>query len=139
MDANQISAAVFAHHVVATVLGEADRERLLLDLQRRLGVDARSTPWDHEDAPNGVHRSDGWKLVAGYATGAPCLVFLSGAETIWSFTNGGDVERVLRDCPAGEFYLCDREASYLLCSNHHDYVVGWGVAREWVSALEARQ
>ncbi|GAB9134881.1 hypothetical protein BDS110ZK25_20780 [Bradyrhizobium diazoefficiens] len=49
------------------------------------------------------------------------------------FSCGADLLRVLEDCPALEFYVCDEKASYLLCSNHHDFVVGWGAALPWVA------
>ncbi|MGY3120680.1 hypothetical protein ACVWXQ_004617 [Bradyrhizobium sp. S3.14.4] len=49
------------------------------------------------------------------------------------FVCGADLLRVLEDCPALEIYVCDEEASYLLCSNHHDFVVGWGAALPWVA------
>jgi len=29
------------------------------------------------------------------------------------------------------------ETSYLLCNNHHDFVIGWGEAPQWVARLWA--
>jgi hypothetical protein len=59
------------------------------------------------------------------------------ARSVWKFRNGSDLLRVLEDCPALEFYVSDEEASYLLCSNHHDFVIGWGAASQWVGRLQA--
>ena len=72
-----------------------------------------------------------------YAGGRECLMFLEGARSMWKFRNGLDLLRVLRDCPAMEFYVSDEEASYLLCHNHHDFVIGWGTASRWVEVLQA--
>jgi hypothetical protein len=63
-------------------------------------------------------------------------MFLEGARKIWRFRSGSGLLRVLEDSPALEFYVCDKEASYLLCSNHHDFVIGWGAASPWVERLE---
>lgn len=32
----------------------------------------------------------------------------------------------------GAFYLTNASTDYLLCFNHHDYLIACGAAREWV-------
>ncbi len=63
-------------------------------------------------------------------------MFLSEAAYIWKFGSGYDLLRVLLECPALEFYVCDEDGSYLLCSNDHDFIIGWGTARPWVETLD---
>jgi hypothetical protein len=65
-------------------------------------------------------------------------MFLDGADIVWKFSGGPDLLCVLNECPALEFYVCDEDASYLLCSNHHDFIIGWGAAEPWVERLGSR-
>ncbi|MDA9505026.1 hypothetical protein XI09_10005 [Bradyrhizobium sp. CCBAU 11386] len=120
----------------AEVLNEAERRSIVISALDRLGVDVTSrAPWDRAPSAQSVGRQkpDGWELIPKYVGTSQCLMFLEGARSIWKFSCGTDLLRVLEDCPALEFYVCDEEASYLLCSNHHDFIVGWGAALPWVA------
>ena len=131
-----VSDALSRTGVSARILGPGEKQALILRLMDRHGVDVRRhEPWDDSAAPQGQLRPDGWTLIAEYVGATTCLVFLDGAKAIWKLENGGDLRRVLNECPAVEFYVCDENADYLLCSNHHDFVIGWGVAASWVENL----
>jgi len=136
MGSDHISSALHATGVHAQVLDAAEKRALVVRLRERLGVDVTShAPWDNSAGPDGHLRPDGWELIPTYVGAVPCLMFLDRANTVWKFRCGADLLRVLGECPALEFYVCDQEASYLLCSNHHDFVIGWGTAAQWVSGL----
>ena len=136
MSSDLISSALKLTKVHAEVLGAVEKQAVVARLSQRLGVDVtRRAPWDNDAAPDGRLRPDGWELIPHYVGSATCLMFLEGAQTIWKFRNGTDLRQVLKDCPALEFYVCDHEARYLLCSNHHDFVIGWGAAMPWVQSL----
>ncbi len=135
-DPDWITTACEITHTAVTALTATEHQALIATVLDNLGVDITArAPWDAPEAPPGQRRSDGWQLVARYAGNAPCLMFLEGAATVWRFRHGEDLARVLAECPPGEFFVCDEAASYLLCSNHHDVVIGWGAATAWVDAL----
>jgi hypothetical protein len=136
MNMHHITSALVKTEIVASTLIVLERHALVVRLRERLGVDPTArAPWDHSDAPGGQPSPDGWELIPKYVGTMSCLMFLEGANPIWKFANGADLLRVLNECPALEFYVCNEEASYLLCSNHHDFVVGWGAAQAWVKNL----
>lgn len=136
MSSDHISLALQATGVQAEVLSAGEQQALTVRLLERLGVDvAGRAPWDDDSAPDGCLRPDGWELIPKYVGTRTCLMFLESSQRVWKFRNGSDLLWVLKDCPALEFYVCDEEASYLLCSNHHDFVVGWGGATSWVQSL----
>ncbi|MBN8741615.1 MAG: hypothetical protein J0H86_19065 [Xanthomonadaceae bacterium] len=131
-----ITPALLAANVQADVLNSTDRDALAARISRRLSVDIGIPAlWDRPSASVGRQRDDGWEQIPAYVGNTTCLMFLDGARTIWRFRGGADLLRVLKECPPLEFYVCDEEASYLLCSNHHDFVIGWGAASAWVEAL----
>ena len=134
MSLSPVSSAISETRVPAQALNEGDRKALLVRLFERLGVDMkRRAPWEH--GGEGTQRPDGWELIFKYVGANACLMFLEGADEVWRFQSGRDLLRVLKDCPALEFYVCDDDASYLLCHNHHDFVIGWGGASQWVERL----
>ncbi|MET4513720.1 hypothetical protein ABIB81_003037 [Bradyrhizobium sp. I1.7.5] len=133
MTFDRVIAALRSTGVQAEVLNEIDSRAIVIRVLERLGVDVTSrAPWDQATS-EGRQRPDGWELIPKYVGTNQCLMFLEGARSIWKFSCGADLLRVLEDCPALEIYVCDEEASYLLCSNHHDFVVGWGTALPWVA------
>ncbi|WP_338827849.1 hypothetical protein [Bradyrhizobium sp. 27S5] len=142
MHFDHISSAIRETGTPAEMLDGKQRQALIIVLLERLGVNVTTrAPWDkrtaHKDraASEGRQMLGGWRLISGYVGANTCLLFLEGAREIWKFRNGSDLLRVLSDCPPLEFYVCDQDASYLLCSNHHDFVIGWGVALSWVQRL----
>jgi hypothetical protein len=136
MSLNHVSSAVSDTGVQAEVLNEGGRKALVVRLLERLGVDVTSRfPW--ERGGEGKQTPDGWELIPKYVGANVCLMFLENADEIWKFQSGADLLLVLNDCSALEFYVCDEDASYLLCHNHHDFVIGWGGASQWVERLDS--
>ena len=133
---DHVSSALSATGVQAEILSAPENKALVVRLRERLGVDVRAhAPWDDKAESSGKLRSDGWELIPAFVGATACYVFLDGADIIWKFGNGSDLLHVLKECPALEFYVSDRDASYLLCRNHHDFIIGWGAARPWVDRL----
>lgn len=137
MRSGWISAAIEDAALRAQTLDAPERQVLVARLRERLGVDVTApAAWNRVSAPDGRQRQDGCELISAYVGNAPCLLFLDGARTIWRFDSGADLLRVLDESPLLEFYVCDEAASYLLCWNHHDFVIGWGAASAWVESLD---
>ena len=136
MNSGNINDAMAMTGIQAVVLSEAERHAMVIRLRERLSVDVtKHAPWDDAAAPDGQLRPDGWEMIPRYVGAATCLMFLDRAQSFWRFKSGADLLRILKECPVLEFYVCDPEASYLLCSNHHDYLIGWGAAQQWVDKL----
>ncbi|RQH08285.1 hypothetical protein [Bradyrhizobium sp. RP6] len=136
MSFDHVASAIVNTGVQAAGLNEAERRSIVIRVLERLGIDVTShAPWDRAPSAQseGRQRPDGWELIPKYVGATQCLMFLEGARSIWKFSCGADLLRVLEDCPPLEFYVCDEEASYLLCCNHHDFIVGWGAALPWVA------
>ncbi|WP_315784526.1 hypothetical protein [Bradyrhizobium sp. SZCCHNPS1003] len=131
---DHISRAINETQVVAALLDDEQRRAMAMLLRDRLGVNVLGhVPWDDSEAPQGLHRTDGWQLIPTYVGRRECVMIVAGASACWTFRNGADLLRVLEECPPMEFYVSDKDASYLLCCNHHDVVIGWGDAAGWVA------
>lgn len=118
-------------------LSAAERIQLVQCLKDRLNVDVETRmPWAAVDAPQGVHTVSGWKFLPMFVAATPCLAFSACATSIWKFANGAELLLFLEASPAFEFYVCDALATYLLCCNEHDFIIGWGRSVEWVRKLK---
>jgi hypothetical protein len=107
-------------------------------LQRYAAGNDKWPLWEHLRNDIGVQLVDGWKLLPRFlGTGGPlALVFEPADERRYiRFHAAPDIVRTLEDCFRFEFYVTDDSLSFLLCFNHHDFLIGAGLAREWVKSL----
>jgi hypothetical protein len=133
MGQDRISAYLGGLNLTPVRLSMAGRAELVKSLKERLQVNVEAVaPWDSVNAPVGVKKDNGWELIPQYIGNESCLVWSSGAEVIWRFSNGNELLEFLREVPPFEYYVCDEAATFLLCSNHHNFVIGWGSALSWV-------
>ena len=137
MQEQLVISAAEAVGVDVRVLAQDERGELFFQLERNFNIKINSRPlWDSNDSPDGVFRRDGWRVIPMFVGMKMCLVFLPRMKTILEFIDGASLLRVLEECPAFEFYVCDKSASYLLWYNEHDFVIGWGAAKPWVDNLK---
>jgi hypothetical protein len=135
-----IAAAVVTTGASAKLLSTHEQEHAVDGLRNQLGVDVRShSPWDRFDAPDGVLRRDGWQLIPTFVGIENCLLITERASAVWRLDSGKDLIMILQECPPFEFYVCDITFTFLICFNHHDYLIAWGGANLWVSRLSQDQ
>jgi hypothetical protein len=94
--------------------------------------------WEHLENSNSIRTASGWQLVGEFIGPQPLFVFFNPADdqTIIEFSSGQDLTAVLTESFLLEFYATDG-ASYLLCFNHHDYLIGAGAAAGWIERIIA--
>ena len=81
--------------------------------------------------------SNAWSLICNYVKDNECIMFFNKSDDKNAFliSNGTELQRILEDSFGFEFYITDRDQSYVICFNHHDVLYGCGAAREWVEEL----
>lgn len=137
MEDDQIAEFVGETTVIPARLSPSERDVVIRLLQERLNVNVEALmPWNAADAPAGIQNASGWELIPRFVGGLPCLVFSPLATGVWRFAEGPELLEFLRETPHFEFYVCDPEATYLICFNHHDFVLGWGRSTTWVQQLK---
>jgi hypothetical protein len=45
------------------------------------------------------------------------------------------LERILAESPGFEFFLTNEDVDYVLCFNHHNYLIGVGQCKDWLSHI----
>ena len=93
--------------------------------------------WEAFRGDTARRRSDGWSLICDYPEPSPILIFQDGDEFgAYEFSSPEDLRTVLAELPGFEFYVTNQGAGFVLCHNHHDFMVGVGECRRWLSALK---
>lgn len=75
--------------------------------------------------------------VCNFVDGHLCLLVTKEGD-VFEAKNGDHLRLVFDETPRFEFYVCDGEMTYLLCLNHHDYLIGCGTSIPFVDKLWQR-
>ncbi len=127
------SAEIEAHKLPT---GEAHQLRQLVE-SSFAESSGRSPLWERLGNAVGKYLPDGWSLACEFLGNTEVILFFDENESteMWRFVSGWELLQLLKECPAMEFYLTDKNASLLLCHNHHDYLIGVGTCRTWLERI----
>jgi len=96
--------------------------------------------WENFTSAVSIYNPEGWRMIDEYIMRKPFILFFDQEEdaTMIEFPEGNEITPVLEDCSGFEFYVTNCETDYILCFNHHDFLIGTGEASKW-SALQANK
>jgi hypothetical protein len=130
--------AIRTNVVSANRIPSSRVETLLAVIENQFtGTDDREHPlWERFSNDVSRRRMDGWSLICNYASHKPILLYCEHNQfAAYQFMSGEDLRTVLNDCPGFEFYVTNEDLDYVLCHNHHDYIIGVGACQPWLSTL----
>ncbi len=133
-----IQSALIESKVEATILKQKEAEELRAFIEDRYASSRGDSPlWERLKDSASVHREDGWLKACEFVREGESVLFFDKGEcaAMWRFSSGDDVLKVLRECPALEIYITRPDASFVLCHNHHDYLIGVGASKPWLQEL----
>lgn len=81
--------------------------------------------------------ADLWRQIGSFVDKRRCYLFLEPKDGIRvvELDSGQALTDILASTFGFEFYISDAEGTYLICFNHHDIIMGAGVAGDWISKL----
>ncbi len=133
-----IQSALIESKVKAAILKQKEAEELRALIEDRYASSRGDSPlWERLKESASVHREDGWLKACEFVGERESVLFFDKREcaAMWRFSSGDDVLKVLRECPALEIYITRPDASFVLCHNHHDYLIGVGASKPWLQEL----
>lgn len=114
------------HRVIGTIAGRYTEP-----------TDSRRQLWESFNGDIARRRSDGWSLICDYPEPSPVLLFQEAGEFRgYEFSSPEDLRTVLAESAGFEFYVTNKEVEFVLCHNHHDFIIGVGKCRRWLSEVE---
>lgn len=81
-----------------------------------------------------VNNKDAWRWVNEFIGKSEAIMFFNNSDERKSFIfqNGDDLVSVLSETYGFEFYITNKDLTYLICFNHHDILIASGIAKEWL-------
>ena len=133
----EILAAEREHSLGIRLLPAADRDRLRERVFSRYGRRSYRV-WETLHDCASVQDSEAWQWIVDFIGARSCVLLFDLAEEVEMFhvPSGSALDQLLQDTFGFEFYVTDLEGSYLICFNHHDFLVCCGSARAWLEQRE---
>ena len=92
--------------------------------------------WEHldDDKTYNVQNPEAWQWIDEFIEGDEIFMFFDEYESnaLIKFDNVHDLVKILGETSHFEFYLTNQQTTYLLCFNHHDFLIGAGTAKIWL-------
>lgn len=135
--AREVDCAIEEVGSSAPRLEPIELERLRQETDSFFARPIRSMAWESIRGGVSVQDPDGWQTVRELTFQPVILWFGPGSRSAWRFDSGEDLALVLGETYHFEFYLVNEECTFLLCFNHHDFLIGAGTAEAWLTQLKA--
>ncbi len=90
--------------------------------------------WENLHSEASVQEHEGWRRIGGFCAGRRCILIFNPQreETAFEFEDGSEITAVIAECFRFEFYVTDDQYSFLICFNHHDFLIAAGQAHAWL-------
>ena len=78
--------------------------------------------WEQFKECSHYQNSDAWSKIGDYVKENNCIMFFNKCddEHVFLIANGVELQTILGESFGFEFYITDRDQSYVICFNHHD-------------------
>jgi len=103
-------------------------------VEQKFANQGSSFLWSRFREHASIYDPEGWKKISHFIGQQPILLFFDVIEepSIFLIEGGDTLQKILAECPNFEFYVSDNACTFVLCHNHHDYLIGTGSAHEWI-------
>ena len=81
-----------------------------------------------------VNNKEAWQWINEFIGDSETIMFFNNSDERKSFIfkNGDDLVSVLSETYGYEFYITNKNLTYLICFNHHDVLIASGTAKQWL-------
>lgn len=126
----------------ASALTSAEGSQLLEDVRQKFSTGIKSAYfWETIKDKSSVQNKEAWSWIGDFIKEKPAIMLFADSKNDAGveFEKGGCIVKTLWECTGFEFYLTNRETDYLICFNHHDFLIGVGEAQDWVKEQKSKQ
>lgn len=83
-----------------------------------------------------VQDTEAWRFISEFVQNSEAIMFFDREEEnlMFLFRDGSEIVPVLAESVGFEFYITNSSTDYLICFNHHDYLIATGTAAVWLRA-----
>jgi hypothetical protein len=131
---SQLEEAAKSLNVSISELSSDESQKIRDNVIQKFAQENENPLWEYLNDSVATQNPESWRWIGEFVGNEEVIMFFNPAETnsFFSFQNGSQVVPVLEHAPSFEFYLTNARADYLICFNHHDYLIVSGAAQEWL-------
>jgi hypothetical protein len=133
--ANEFKRSIHEQGLSARVLPSDEQVQVRRSVLQHYSLCASAWPlWEYHRFDARVQDPDAWRKFSDFVGNTQCLIFLNqnNGWDIFEIDSGHNLVALLDDTFWFEFYVCDRQLSYVACFNHHDILLADGAAARWL-------
>lgn len=123
-------------NITLTPVSEQERIKILESIYSKYGKDStyRYPFWEYINNYIGVSFPYAWNWFNEILEEKEVIFFFELGEdkNMFQIQNGGDIPEILEECYRFNFYLSNKEASFILTYNDHENLIAGGEAIEWI-------
>jgi len=93
-------------------------------------------PPEHRGISVSIQDASAWHWIQDFVQSRSCLLIIE-PRFVFEFTSGADVVKAIGETSIPGFYITDKTVSYALCMNHHDFLIAFGTAIQWLEAKKS--
>lgn len=84
--------------------------------------------WENLPEAFGFQTKNGWEYLKEFTKEKKIILFFNNYDekTMFDINDGSQVSDLIAECSSFEFYITDDSGSFIICYNHHDYLIGIG-------------
>lgn len=129
----EIRAADREHSLGVRSLAAADRDRIHERVVSRYGGKS-GLSWESLRDYASVQDGEGWRWIREFVGSRSCILLFNRSDEAEMFhvPSGAALDQLLANTFGFEFYVTDTEGTYLICFNHHDFLICSGSAQGWL-------
>jgi hypothetical protein len=112
-----------------------EQERLVREITEKYTHNKLGWPsWEKYAERFSVQDEEAWRWVGDYVGNEGAILFFQPKDehSAFQFYSGPDLVAVLGELFGVEFYVTNLLTEYVLCFNHHEYLIAVGRAIEWL-------
>ena len=114
------------------------KEILDLILKKYININVKGVwLWEKFNHYEVLNDDMAWSYIKDFIEGNECIMFFNQEEEkeMFLIQSGDDLNYILSETYGFEFYITNKQCSYLLCFNHHNILYGCGNAERWINKL----
>ena len=96
--------------------------------------------WERFSDSFSIQNKNAWGWLDDFVKDKDVILFFNRdrEETMYHMEAGASLSTLLGETYSFEFYLTDAATSYLICFNHHDYLIALGEAKAWLRTFQKK-
>jgi hypothetical protein len=133
---NDILAAAGQHDIPLVERSAQAYHEMLLTLQQKFTqCQPGRVIWENLIAPCSRHNATAWRWLGDFVGATPTILLTTEyvhEPILVDIATRAEIVVLLGETTNFEFYLTNSTTDYLLCFNHHDYLIASGMALPWL-------